>query len=82
MERDLKDVEKIVEPAKKRFREIVKREMGFDFEVEVEVQKNRFLQPREVRDHGKETVSDYDHVELETIEKNEEDKKWYDRETG
>lgn len=77
LERDLKDIESIVDNAKRRFQELVKREMGFDFELEIEIERQRFLTPRELRDHSKETVQDYDHIEEETVAKNEEDKKWY-----
>lgn len=77
LERDLKDIESILEPAKRSFQELVKREMGFQFDLEIEIDKNHFLKPRELHDHSKDTVQSYDHIEDETVQKNEEDRKWY-----
>ena len=77
LERDLKDIESILEPAKRSFQDLVQREMGFQFDLEIEIDKNRFLKPRELHDHSKDTVQGYDHIEDETVQKNEEDRKWY-----
>jgi len=77
LERDVADIQSILEPAKKKFQDLVQREMGFHFEIEVEISKKRFLTPRDVHDHSKDTeVQNYDIIEDETVPKNEEDRKW------
>lgn len=76
LERDVSEIEGIIQSAKKKFQDLVQKEMGFFFEVEIEVDKKRFLTPRELKDHSKDTVQAYDSIEEETVQKNEEDKKW------
>lgn len=76
LERDVSDLESVLEGAKKKFTDLVMKEMNIKFEVSIELNKKNFLTPREPHDHSRDTVRTYDVVEEETINKNEEDRKW------
>lgn len=65
-----------MDSGKKKFQEIVKKEMGIDFDVTIEINRKRFLTLREPHDHGRDTVQGFDSIEDESLQKNEEDKKW------
>lgn len=76
LERDVADLESVLESAKKKFKDLVMKEMNLKFDVSIQLNKKNFLTPREPHDHSRDTVRNYDVVEEETINKNEEDRKW------
>ena len=77
LQRDVELIESVLDSAKHKFRDLVKKEMDIDFTVDIVVEKDRFLQVRDINDNTKTHVEDYDQVRSEIIDKNDEIKKWF-----
>jgi len=74
LERDVALVEKLLPSSKQLFREICKKELDFDFPIEAEIDKKRFLELRKI--HPKASADDDEgSQDPARVPKNEEDKK-------